>query len=192
MNRVEDDGARCRALIRASPWLMEALAAVRAVLPPAYIGAGAIRSAVWDGLHGFTPEPPASDIDVVYFDAVDATGARDRALQAALRQRAPRLDWEVTNQAGVHLWYGEAFGRTIAPFASLEDGIATWPETATAVAARLAADDGIELVAPLGLADLLGMTVRWNPALASREQYLHRVEARQFQRRWPQVRVLPP
>ncbi len=188
---MHDHAARCGAIVRACPWLMEALAAVRSTLPPlAWIGAGAIRSAVWDALHGYPPEPPAADIDVVYFDAGDVDG--ERALEAALRRRAPRFDWEATNQAGVHFWYEQAFGRAVAPLTSLEAGIATWPETATAVAARLASDGSIEFVAPLGLDDLMNMIVRWNPALATREQYLQRVEARQFRRRWPMVRILPP
>jgi hypothetical protein len=190
---VRDDAARCEALIRACPWLMEALAAVRSTLPvPAWIGAGGIRAAVWDGLHGFAPAAPATDIDVVFFDAADTAAARDAALQAALRRQAPRFDWDVTNQAGVHLWYAAAFGPAIAPYASLEEGIASWPETATAVAARLTAEGDIDIVAPLGLADLLDMTVRWNPALVSGEQYWQRVTARNFGRRWPRVQVLPP
>ncbi|HEX8603095.1 MAG TPA: nucleotidyltransferase family protein [Pseudoduganella sp.] len=188
---MDDHAARCRAIIRACPWLMAALATVRVTLPqPAWIGAGAIRSAVWDALHGFTPQPPASDIDVVYFDAGAPRG--EHLLEAALRQRAPHVAWDVTNQAGVHLWYEQAFGRAIAPLRSLEEGIATWPETATAVAARLVRDDDIELLAPLGLDDLMGMIVRWNPALVTADQYLQRIEARHFQRRWPKVCVLPP
>ncbi|QBE62586.1 nucleotidyltransferase family protein [Pseudoduganella lutea] len=185
--------ARCRAIIRACPWLMEALATVRSALPlPACIGAGAIRSAVWDALHGLPPEAPATDIDVVYFDAGDPGSARDGILQATLRQRAPQFNWEVTNQAGVHLWYEQAFGRVIAAHDSLEAAIATWPETATAIAARLASNGAIEFVAPLGFDDLMDMVVRWNPALATREQYLQRITARDFRRRWPKVRVLRP
>jgi hypothetical protein len=126
----------------------------------------------------------------VYFDAVDTAG--ERSLEAALRQHAPHFDWEVTNQAGVHLWYEQTFGRAVAPLRSVEEGIATWPETATAVAARLAPDGDIALLAPLGLDDLLDMIVRWNPALATSEQYLQRIGARQFGRRWPKVRVLQP
>ena len=47
------DATRLRDVLRATPWLMEALRAARAVDPPDWLlGAGAVRTAVWDHLHG--------------------------------------------------------------------------------------------------------------------------------------------
>jgi hypothetical protein len=74
------------------------------------------------------------------------------------------VPWEVTNQAGVHLWYTTKFGYPIEPIRSIEDAVARWPETATSVAVRLRADDTLQVVAPVGLDDLLGMVLRRKPA----------------------------
>jgi hypothetical protein len=190
---VTDRGADCRAIVRATPWLMEALAAVRAHCPvPAYIGAGAVRAAVWDALHGHPPGRLPADIDVVFHDAADTSRARDEALRQALALAAPRFGWDVTNQAGVHLWYHEHFGGApVAAFGSLAEGIATWPETATAVALRLTGDDAIDIVAPFGLSDLMTMVVRWNPARVGRELYMARVARKDYGKRWPRVTIVP-
>lgn len=181
------------AIVRATPWLMEALRAVRAHCPvPAFIGAGAVRAAVWDALHGYAQDRIPADIDVVFHDAADPGRARDEAYRQALALAAPRYGWDVTNQAGVHLWYHAHFGGSPVPaLGSLDEGVATWPETATAVALRLADDDAIDIVAPLGLDDLMAMVVRWNPARVGRELYMARVTQKDYERRWPGVTIVP-
>src|ERR1700726_4885510 len=98
--------ARLVALVRGSPVLMRALHAARAVDPPDWlIGAGAIRDRVWDHLHGFTRATPVKDVDLAFFDPASLGGERERGVQRELTALAPDLEWDVTNQAGVHLWY---------------------------------------------------------------------------------------
>jgi hypothetical protein len=56
--------ARVEAILRATPWFMAALEAARRVEPPDWlIGAGALRTAVWDHLHGFESPTALADID---------------------------------------------------------------------------------------------------------------------------------
>ncbi|MEO2216775.1 nucleotidyltransferase family protein [Chromobacterium vaccinii] len=179
-------------LICASPWLMRALRAARDLgLADWCIGAGAVRSLVWDALHGFESKPSAlSDIDLVYFDASDLSAERDVALQRRLVSEHPELPWEVTNQAAVHLWFAGHFGYEVEPLPSLEAAVATWPEYATAVGVALNADDSLRIIAPFGLDDLFGMTVRRNPARASAEIYRRRVADKRYRERWPRVTVI--
>jgi hypothetical protein len=132
-----------------------------------------------------------ADIDVAYFDASDLSRDRDQVLQRRLEQAHPDLPWEVTNQAGVHLWFEEVFGHGVEPLISIEDAVASWPETATAVGVRLQPDGTIELVAPLGLADLFALTVRRNPRRVSIETYRKRIMEKRYSERWPKVRVIP-
>src|SRR4030095_16451522 len=55
--------------IVAEPWRRAVLDAVRRQrLPDWAVGAGFIRSAVWDALHGYTKTTPLSDVDVLFFD----------------------------------------------------------------------------------------------------------------------------
>jgi hypothetical protein len=121
-------GRRLVALAAASDELMAALRQVRALrLRTWCIGAGTIRSLVWDALHGFPSDMTRQDVDVAYFDDA-APPERDAELEARLRAAMPDLRWEVTNQAGVHRWFESALGQPVAPLRSLEQGVATWPE----------------------------------------------------------------
>ena len=86
-------------------------------------------------MHAHAAPSSLADIDVAFFDATDLSPERDAALQARLVAAAPGMPWEVTNQAGVHLWFEQHFGHPVAPLRSLEDAVASWPEPATAAPA---------------------------------------------------------
>ena len=165
---------------------MELLTAVAALgLPQGAIGAGFLRNAVWDALHRRPPTPPDTDVDVVWFDAGDASAQADAAVEQRLRERCPGVDWSVKNQARMHLRNDDA------PYVSVSDAIARWPETATSVAVRLA-DGGVQMVAPHGVADLLGLLLRPTPAFsgARRPVFEARVAAKGWTTRWPGLRLL--
>lgn len=181
---------RLEALVRASPWLMQALRAVDQLGLDAWcIGAGAVRNLVWDALHG---QPPSmlSDIDVVYFDDACLDAEQDAALQRRLEMLLSGVPWEVSNQAAVHLWFEAYFGHAVAPLSSLHDAVASWPEYATAVGVFLDASGAIGIIAPHGLDDLFGIVVRRNPARVSVATYRERIAQKQYARRWPQVRIV--
>ncbi len=183
------DLAQLTALVRAAPWFMAALRAGRSLgLAHWCIGAGALRNLVWDALHGHAHASALADVDFAYFDAADLDPARDAALQQRLCQCVD-LPWEVTNQAGVHLWFEQHFGHAVAPLQSLQDAIASWPEPATAVGVWLDAGDALHVIAPLGLDDLLGLRVRRNPARGSIETYRQRCASKRYAARWPRVVV---
>jgi hypothetical protein len=180
------------AIVRSTPWLMRALAAAREVDAPDWlIGAGAVRTAVWDRLHGFDEATPLADIDVGFFDPADLSPERDREVEEALRAALPEAPWQAKNQAAVHLWYPRRFGYTVEPLASTAEAIATFPETAVCVGLRLDPDDRLEIVAPLGLDDLLGLVHRHNPRRATVEEYERRLAAKRIAERWPRVTVVP-
>jgi hypothetical protein len=185
---MEPGWGRLVAIVRDTPHLMAALIAAREVDAPDWlISAGAIRDAVWDVLHDREPAMPR-DIDVGFFDPDHLTPARDEAVEAALRARAPGLPWEAKNQAAVHLWYPRRFGLEVEPFRDTADAVATFPEIATCVGVRLLPDDELQVVAPHGLDDLLGCVCRHNPTRASRALYRRRVETKGWGERWPKLR----
>ena len=180
----------CR-ILTGNASFMAILHAVReAALPHGCVGAGGVRSLVWDVLHGRPEWTMRGDVDVAYFDEADLFGSSQSAYLARLREMQPDVPWEVVNQAGVHLWYERHFGFAVPPLASLEEAIATWPEYATCVAVRLTADDRLDIVAPWGLDDLFSMTVRHNPTRASLAEYRRRIEAKRYAERWPGVTVV--
>jgi hypothetical protein len=183
--------AEVERVVRSTPWLMDALEVAREVDPPDWvIGAGAVRGAVWDRLHGFDEPTEPADVDVAFFDPENLTRERDEEVERALRELRPETPWDAKNQAAVHLWYPAKFGYAVEPLGSTADGVATWPETATCVGVRLERDDGITVVAPHGLDDLLDMVLRRNPARVSVEEYERRLRTKRVTERWPRVRVL--
>jgi hypothetical protein len=178
-------------LIQATPSFMSILETVRACNPPDWlVGAGAIRNLVWDHLHQYHSPTPVADIDVIFFDPQDISPERDRIIQQQLVQRLPVANWEATNQAAVHLWYEEVFGFSVPALHSSEEGVSTWPETATSVAVRLLSTNHIRIVAPCGLSDLFNMVLRRNPCRATKEQFGRRVHSKQILHKWPRVRII--
>jgi uncharacterized protein len=189
------DAARLRRMVGACDWLARVLTTVRASrLPDAWVGAGTIRDLVWGELYGSGFDPAAvRDVDVVYFDPDDLSRSRDDRATAVLCGAWPEVPWEARNQAAVHTWYADRFGGgPVPPFASVAEAVATWPETATAVAVRLGAAGEIEVCAPLGLADLFAGVWRRNPTRVSLAESRARLARHRPAERWPGVRVIPP
>lgn len=178
-------------LVRSSTTLMRALRAARAADPPDWlIGGGVIRDLVWDHLHDPSRQSVPKDIDLAFFDPASLGDDRERNVLDALCVHAPDIQWDVKNQAAVHLWYPQVFSVEVEPLVSSADGVATWPETATAVAVRLLADDTIEVVATHGLQDLFAMVCRRNPRRVTIEEYHRRIQGKPIATRWAAVRVL--
>ena len=185
----EDLEGRLRAIVRRAPGLLPVLEAVRELrLPEWAVGAGLLRSAVWDDLHGYDTPTAVPDVDVLYFDPHDLSHATEEEAETRLASAVPEHRWDVKNQARVHLWYPRKFGRAIAPLRSVEEGLTSWAETATAVAVRLEADNRIAILAPFGLEDLFALRLRPNHRWASRETAMARAADKGWLERWPRLR----
>jgi hypothetical protein len=177
--------------LRANPAVAAVLERVPALALPAwYLGAGAVAQTVWNAAHGFAPDHAVQDYDIVYFDATDLGAEAERAVgqqvAGALGDLGVPLD--VTNEARVHLWYEDRFGVPLAPYGSVEDAIATWPTTATAVGVRPAPGGGLTVCAPFGLDDLFDLVVRPNRVQVPPAVY--RAKAERWQATWPRLTVL--
>jgi hypothetical protein len=177
--------AQVLSLIAADPWRMDVLRAVRRLdLPDWAIGAGFVRSRVWDWLDGDRRATMPGDIDVLYFDPADPAPEREGAFERRLSDGMPGA-WSVTNQARIHSYNGDA------PYRSTEDAVRHWLETPTCVAVRLDAGDRLALLAPLGLDDLFAMIVRPTPSGYARpDVYRRRIADKQWDRIWPGVTIV--
>ena len=188
-------------IIEATPWLMQALRTAASIGWQSWcIGAGAVRSAVWESLHGRAAAgvPPAGlgDVDLVYFDAGelrnDSWRCAEKAAQRTVQGLIPTLQWEVVNQAAVHCWYRDEAGQPVPAFSQLDEALASWPEVATCIGAYLDESGAVQLVAPLGVDDLLALRVRHNPRRASLATYRDRMQRKQWQARWHLLTVEMP
>ncbi|OLU27312.1 hypothetical protein BVH03_13885 [Pseudomonas sp. PA15(2017)] len=174
-------------ILRADSLRWQILQHVRALqLPDCWVAAGFVRSAVWNHLHGHVACSLPPDIDVIWFDPDSALPERDTELEAQLLQVDNRFNWSVKNQARIHLRNGDR------PYASATDAMTCWPETATAVAVRLAVNDELEIAAPFGLDDLFNLVLR--PTERFREEKRHlfveRLQNKQWLTKWPGLTVL--
>jgi uncharacterized protein len=158
-------------------------------LPGWYLGAGAITQTVWNQLHGFEPAQGIKDYDLVYFDLSDLSAETERQAEQRARALFRNLDVEVdvTNEARVHLWYPQRFGRSIPAYTSSEDAIRTWPTTASSIGVRLE-EQKFVVCAPFGLRDLFAMIVRPNKAIIDRS--IFEAKAERWASLWPSLTIV--
>lgn len=157
-------------------WRMGALSLLAELdLPDGWVVGGFVRNAIWDALH-HRPMTPLSSVDVMYCDPERPEAAVDEDILLELNARAPKKKWTVRNVAreGVD---------------SVQAALRRQPETASAVGVRLASGKTLEVLAPLGLADLLDLVVR--PTSGSRaEEVRQRSEEGRWTKIWPRLKSL--
>ena len=163
---------------------MRALEAVRSLdLPDCWIGAGFVRNAVWDHLHGYPPGLAGKDLDVIWFDPDRSDAVIDLELEGRLAGLAPGLGWSVKNQARMHRRNDDS------PYSCVAHAMTFWPETATAVAARLTTAGPIEINAPLGLDDLFALRLVPTASFADQKRQIFedRIAAKGWLSRYPKL-----
>ncbi len=175
-------------LIESDAWMMEKLRHVATLhLPDWWIGAGFVRSKVWDTLHYFTERTPLTDVDVIYFDPSDIHEQTEKEIYAKLLALDCSVKWSTKNQARMHLKKGEE------PYTSSTDALSQWTETPTCIGASLDTEGQVHLTIPHGVEDLLSCIVRPTPyVLAKPEIYRERMRTKNWPARWPQVRIIWP
>ncbi|KFE45494.1 nucleotidyltransferase family protein [Pseudomonas syringae] len=177
-----DDISIIQTLISEDPIRWRLLKMVRSLnLPDCWIGAGFLRNAVWDYLHGRSPSPVSTDVDVIWFHHKRCSPEEDKALETLLRGLDPTAMWSVKNQARMHVQNGDE------PYLSTTDAMRYWPETATAVAVRLGESGSCEVAAPLGLDDLFGLVIRPAGKFATEKTkiYQERFKSKNWIDIWP-------
>jgi uncharacterized protein len=157
-------------------------------LPDCWLVAGAVAQTVWNDAHTFAPEHGIKDVDIVYFDAdlrEQSESHHAERLRRLLKDLPVQVD--VKNEARVHLWYAQKFGYAIQPYTSTAAALATFPTTAGSVAVRPSAE-GIEVCAPFGMEDLLGLVVRPNKVQITEPIYAAKVK--RWRALWPRLTIL--
>lgn len=180
------NAAELRQAIADQPDMMADLTAVADLgLPQGCIAAGYIRNFVWDMLHGYKDRTPLQDVDVLYYDPDCLEEEAEKAYDELLRRRNPGRNWSAKNQARMHLKNGDD------PYGSVEEAMCFWPETATAIGARINENGEVGLVTPFGLEDLVGLMVRQSPFFRDRQIFADRIRQKEWLRIWPKLTVVP-
>ena len=160
-------------------------------LPDWLIVSGALYNSVWNQLTGKPSSYGIKDVDLFYFDdsdlsyeAEDGVIARAAAVFAGLP-----LPVEVRNQARVHLWYPQKFGRSCPRYTSSSDSLGFFASRTHAVGVRYDADGQLELVAPFGLDDIFSFRITPNRVMDN--QQTHEAKGARAKANWPEIRVVP-
>jgi hypothetical protein len=165
--------------------LMNILRIIRKLnLPQACLCAGTLRNAIWNKLSN-QPFQAMSDLDVIYFDS-SAPYEESTRIQEKLNNEYPMYDWEVKNEVYMHFHNPETL-----PYSSVEEAISKFPETPTAIGARLLSKNTIELIAPHGTEDLTQFVVRPTPFTSGNPKrlaiYNKRIQQKKWHENWPQI-----
>lgn len=179
-------------ILRADPVVSAALEAARAIdLPDWLIVSGAIYNTVWNHLTGRQSGHGIKDIDLFYFDggdlsweAEDAVIKRGDATFAGLP-----VPVEIRNQARVHLWYPQRFGRNCPAYRSSAESLCYFASKTHAVGVKLDASGRVRIEAPFGLDDMFAFRVTPNHALDNRAT--HEEKGRRARDNWSEVTVVP-
>ena len=165
-------------------------------LPDWWIGAGFIRSKVWDHLHDYKNRTPIPDIDVIYFDKNDFSDEEASAettkseikYENELKKIMPDVNWSVTNQARMHLFHNQE------QYKSASEGLSHWVETATCVGVKLNNNDELVLTAPHGIDDLVNLILRPTPNAQKNtkdtKKFEERIAKKNWLIKWPKLKVV--
>lgn len=179
-------------IVRADPLVRAALEAARDLaLPDWRIVSGVLYNTVWNSLTGRPSGYGIKDVDLFYFDGSDLSW---EAEDAVIRRAAPvfaglAVPVEIRNQARVHLWYEQRFGRPCPAYQSADHSIRYFASKTHAVGVRLEADGRLDICAPFGLDDIFSFRMVPNRALDNRET--HGTKAARARANWPEVTVVP-
>ncbi|MES0008093.1 nucleotidyltransferase family protein [Mesorhizobium sp. M0062] len=179
------------AIVSADPLVRDALAQARSLdLPDWLVVSGALYNSVWNHLTGKPSGYGIKDVDLFYFDdsdlsyeAEDGVIARTATVFAGLP-----LPVEVRNQARVHLWYPQKFGRPCPRYTSSSHALRFFASR-THAAIRYDADGQLELVAPFGLDDIFSFRITPNRVMDN--QQTHEAKGRRAKDTWPEISVVP-
>lgn len=165
-------------LIQNDTWMMDILQTAASLqLPDWWVCAGFVRSKVWDVLHGFEERTSLPDIDIIYFDATNTDEQIEKQLEQKLQIINSTIPWSVKNQARMHLV------NDLPPYISSTDAMSKFPETVTALGAKLDENGNVILSAPNGIQDLLALEVKPAPHIKT-DELIHLYEERLCKKNW--------
>ncbi len=154
-----------------------------------YVAAGCINQTIFNYYHGYPLMNEIDDFDIVYFDS-DVSYEKEDSIIKEINNLVNDLNikCDVKNEARVHLWYGEKYGKHIEPYTSLEDAINSWGTSVTCLGVRLE-NNKLIIYAPYGLNDLFSMTIRPVKRQYTEEQYI--IKTNKWKKKWSKLNVLP-
>lgn len=153
-----------------------------------YVGAGSVNQTVFNYLSGNEIDYGIKDFDIVYYDEDLSYEAEDKIIKDLDKMFKDRsIEFDVKNEARVHIWYNEKYNDKRDPYTSTEDAISKWGATVTCIGVRLA-NKKLITYCPYGLNDLFSMTIRPVKTYFSKESYNARCD--RWLKKWPNLNII--
>ncbi len=185
---------QCAALadiLRADAVVWPALQKARDLaLPDWMIVSGAVYNTVWNALTGRPPGHGLKDIDLFYHDAGDLSWEAEDAVirHGAAHFSGSDVPVEIRNQARVHLWYPDRFGRICPPYESSAHALRFFASQTHAVGVHLDEGDRVSVTAPFGLDSVFSFRLVPNRTLDNRAT--HEEKAARARVNWPELEIV--
>lgn len=158
-------------------------------LPDCWLCAGTLQNFLW---HTFSNQNAKliTDVDVIFYDQ-SFSYEETCLMETALKKAYPDYDWELKNQVYMHYHNPNA-----KPYLNSRDAISKFPEQCTAIGARLNMTNEVELFMPYGAYDFTHFIVQptsfFLENLKRKEVYIKRVTTKEWQKQWPQLKIVLP
>lgn len=132
-------------------------------LPNFYIAAGSVFQTIWNYYDNKSLNYGIKDIDVIYYDKNNLTKESEKEIENKVMEffktRDFKYEFDVHNEARMHLWKKANENANIDKYKNSEDAIDQWIATVHAIGITKV-DDEIKVYAPYGLSDIFSKTIR--------------------------------
>ncbi len=132
-------------------------------LPNYYIAAGSVFQTIWNYYDNKPLNYGIKDIDIIYYDSDNLSKDTELDLENKIINHFKNLDlnydFDVHNEARMHLWKKENENKNINQYKNSEDAIDQWIATVHAIGVTKE-NNNIKVYAPYGLSDIFSKTIR--------------------------------
>ena len=132
-------------------------------LPNCYIAAGSIYQTIWNYYDNKDLNYGIKDIDIIYYDSKNISKESENNLENKLIHYFEKMglyyEFDIHNEARMHLWKKENENKHIDQYKNSEDAIDQWIATVQSIG--ITKENGeIKIYAPYGLSDIFSKTIR--------------------------------
>jgi hypothetical protein len=155
-----------------------------------HLVAGCLFQSFWNVKSDRPVRDGIKDYDIFYFDDADLSYEAEDAVVRRASILFADLDVliDVKNQARVHLWFKQRFGKDYPKLQSAADGIDRFQVRGACLGVTPKGDGSIALHATYGVEEISEGILRRNPLCPDGDRYL--IKAESYRARWPWLRIV--
>lgn len=161
-------------------------------LPNFYIAAGSIFQTIWNYYDQKPLNFGIKDIDIIYYDPNNLSKESEKKLENKIIEHFKALnlnyEFDVHNEARMHLWKKENENKDINQYKNSEDAIDQWIATVHSIGITKE-NDNIKVYAPYGLSDIFSKTIRPIKHKANSKE-LYDKKAESWQKRFDNLNII--